>query len=97
VSPQGVGLCIPRPPPAPRRQRDRVDDVPSRTRIPSEDVPYDGTPIRMKFDTGDDTVIDADVNIEGDGSLTFTNVSTPFEDRSVLAIFGALFGRWDKM
>jgi TRAP-type C4-dicarboxylate transport system substrate-binding protein len=57
---------------------------------------YDGTVIHMKFDAGDDTVIDADVAVEADGSLTFTNVSTPFADQSVLKIFEPFFRHWVK-
>ena len=57
---------------------------------------YDGQAIHMKFDADESAVVDAEVTVEADGSLTFGEVTTPFPDSSVLAIFGPMFARWQR-
>ena len=55
---------------------------------------YDGNAIHMKFDTQESAVIDAEVKVEADGSLTFRRVTTPFPDNGVMAIFQPMFTHW---
>lgn len=57
---------------------------------------YDGKAIHLKFDTQESAVIDAGVNVEADGSLTFRTLTTSFRDKGVLAIFQPMLTRWQK-
>jgi len=57
---------------------------------------YDGKAIHMKFDTQESAVIDAEVKVEANGSLTFREVTTPFPDQEVLAIFQPMFTQWER-
>jgi len=57
---------------------------------------YDGKSIHMAVDTQESAVIDAEVEVEADGSLTFGAVTTPFRDKSVMAIFQPMFTHWQK-
>ncbi len=41
-------------------------------------------------------MIDAEVKVEADGSLTFPTVTTPFPDQGVMAIFRPVFTHWQK-
>ncbi|MEO7942707.1 MAG: TRAP transporter substrate-binding protein DctP [Marmoricola sp.] len=55
---------------------------------------YDGKAIHMKFDTQESAVIDAEVKVEADHSLTFRNVTTSFPDNGVMAVFQPMFTHW---
>ena len=57
---------------------------------------YDGKSLHMKFDNQETAVIDAEVEVEADGSLTFRKVTTAFPDQGVLAIFRPMFTHWQK-
>ena len=57
---------------------------------------YDGKSLHMKFDNEESAVIDAEVKVEADGSLTFGKVTTAFPDQEVLAIFKPMFTHWQK-
>lgn len=50
----------------------------------------------MKFANQETAVIDAEVEVEADGSLTFRKVTTAFPDQGVLAIFRPMFTHWQK-